>query len=169
MSNNMKNSKCKDNCLLHLSTGDLLREEVSSGTPLGKEVDLIINSGELVSDEIVLSIVEKKLYENSEGWLLDGFPRTLVQAKALELLLKEINQPIDLVVLIELADEELIQRLLSRGRSDDNESVIRNRLAVYREKTEPLIGFYNEQGLLTRIQGEGSVEDIADRIDKAFV
>ena len=98
------------------------------------------------------------------GWLLDGFPRNLAQAEALGLLLDELQQPIELVVLMELDDAVLIQRLLGRGRADDNESVIRHRLEVYREQTAPLIRLYHEQGLLKAIEANGSVDAIAERI-----
>ncbi len=156
---------CKDRGLNHLSTGDLLRAEVSAKTPLGKEADAIMNKGELVGDEIVLSIVKKRLINDVEsGWLLDGFPRNLLQAQSLQQLLQELSQPIQAVLLIVLDDEILLKRLLNRGRSDDNESVIRNRLEIYKEKTAPLISFYSDLGILETIQGEGSVEDVATRI-----
>ncbi len=155
---------CKDQGLLHLSTGDLLRDEVSSGTKLGQEVDSIMNQGELVSDQIVLSIVEKKLSHKNHGWLLDGFPRNLVQADLLEHLLNKIGQPIDIVILLEIDDKTLTERMLSRGRKDDNEEVIRNRLEVYRNKTSPLVDFYRDLGLLRSINGCGSVEDVKNLI-----
>ncbi len=159
---------CKTKGLLHLSTGDLLRAEVSAGTPLGKEAAAIMNSGELVSDEIVLSIVEKRLSDRSPGWLLDGFPRTVFQAQALEPLLQKLKQPIEVVVLIDLKDEVLIQRLLARGRADDNEEVIRHRLRVYREKTEPLVQHYDEKGLIKTVMGDGEIDDVASRIEKVI-
>ena len=148
-----------------MSTGDLLREEVSARTKLGQKAESIINKGELVSDELVLSIVEKKLSTCREGWLLDGFPRNVAQAKALESLLTKINQPIELVVLIEVKDELLIERLISRGRADDTEAVVRHRLEVYREKTAPLIEFYRNKGLLKAANGHGKIEDIQNRIE----
>ncbi len=159
---------CKDKGLLHLSTGDLLREEVSSGTELGKQAESIMNKGELVSDEIVLSIVEKKLSKNFQGWLLDGFPRNLTQAQLLEDLLQKLDQPIELVLLIEIDDETLTQRMLSRGRKDDNEQVIRRRLNVYREKTSPLINHYKDLALLKSIDGSGDIEDVKNRIKEAI-
>ncbi len=162
---------CQNKRLLHLSTGDLLREEVAAETVLGKEAALIMNKGELVSDEIVLSIVEKRLIGDfqKEGWLLDGFPRNLIQAQSLQGLLQKLEQPIEGVVLIAIDDQILIQRLLSRGRADDNEDVIKNRLKIYREKTAPLIDFYHSLGLLQTIQGEGSVEEVAGRIEIAMI
>jgi adenylate kinase len=157
-----------DRQLLHLSTGDLLRAEVASGSDLGKEAESVMARGELVSDALVLAIVRGRLAAlaaiGSGGWLLDGFPRNLAQAEALGLLLDELQQPIELVVLMELDDAVLIQRLLGRGRADDNESVIRHRLEVYREQTEPLIRHYQELGLLQAIEANGSVDAIAERI-----
>ncbi len=150
--------------LLHLSTGDLLRAEVKAGSELGREAEAVMARGELVSDELVLAIVRSRLQQGSGGWLLDGFPRNLAQAEALDALLQELGQPIDLVVLMELDDAVLIQRLLSRGRSDDNEGVIRHRLTVYREQTTPLISHYRDLGLLQAVEAAGTVEEIAARI-----
>ncbi len=159
---------CKDQGLLHLSTGDLLREEVASGTKLGKEAESIMNQGKLVSDQIVLSIVEKKLVQHSHGWLLDGFPRNLTQANLLEDLLQKISQPIQKVLLIDIDDETLTKRMISRGRKDDNEEVIITRLKVYREQTSPLINHYSDLGLLKSINGCGNIEDVKNRIKEAL-
>ncbi|MEO1001965.1 MAG: adenylate kinase [Cyanobacteria bacterium J06638_7] len=152
--------------LLHLSTGDLLRAEVAAGSALGQEAQAVMARGELVSDALVLAIVRHRLEEQSDGggWLLDGFPRNLTQAEALAVLLEELGQPIELVVLLELDDGVLIQRLLSRGRSDDNEAVIRHRLEVYREQTAPLIAYYQERQLLQSVEADGTVEQIGARI-----
>lgn len=160
---------CDSNGMKHLSTGDLLRSEVSAGSELGKEAEAVMNRGELVSDQLVLAIVESQMKALScEGWLLDGFPRTVPQAEALEPLLNELKQPIQAVVLLELDDAVLITRMLSRGRADDNESVIRNRLEVYRDKTAPLINYYQNRGLLVSVPAEGSVEEITERISKVL-
>ena len=160
---------CDANAMKHLSTGDLLRGEVAAGTPLGQEAEAVMNRGELVSDELVLAIVESQMKAlTGGGWLLDGFPRTVPQAEALEPLLAELEQPIEAVVLLELDDAVLIERLLARGRADDNEAVIRNRLEVYREKTEPLINFYRDKGLLVSVPAHGNVEDITERIVKVL-
>ena len=150
--------------LLHLSTGDLLRAEVQAGSELGRQAEAVMARGELVSDALVLAIVRSRLQQGSGGWLLDGFPRNLAQAEALDTLLQELAQPIELVVLMELDDAVLIQRLLSRGRSDDNEQVIRHRLEVYREQTAPLISHYRNLGLLQAVEAAGTVEEIAARI-----
>ncbi|MEB3275971.1 MAG: adenylate kinase [Cyanobacteriota bacterium] len=160
--------------LLHLSTGDLLRAEVAAGSALGLEAQAVMARGELVSDSLVLAIVRSRLEQQSAslsrgepgpgGWLLDGFPRNLAQAEALEALLNDLNQPIELVVLLDLDHGVLMQRLLNRGRDDDNAAVIEHRLEVYRQQTAPLIAYYSEQNLLQPVAAEGSVEDVAARI-----
>ena len=156
---------CDAHSMKHLSTGDLLRSEMAAGTALGQEAEAVMSRGELVSDALVLAIVESQMKAlTADGWLLDGFPRTVLQAEALEPLLKELQQPIEAVVLLALDDAVLIERLLARGRADDNEAVIRNRLEVYREKTAPLISFYRDKGLLVAVPAHGSVEEITDRI-----
>ncbi|MEC8214210.1 MAG: adenylate kinase [Cyanobacteriota bacterium] len=160
---------CEAHGIKHLSTGDLLRSEVAAGTALGQEAEAVMNRGELVSDALVLAIVESQMKTlNGGGWLLDGFPRTVPQAEALDKLLSELQQPIDAVVLLELDDAVLIERLLARGRADDTEAVIRNRLEVYREKTAPLIEFYAAKGLLTSIDAKGSMEAIAERLETSL-
>jgi adenylate kinase len=121
--------------------------------------------GELVSDQLVLAIVRSRLEAHNGGWLLDGFPRNLPQAEALDALLTELQQEIELVVLMELDDAVLIARLLGRGRADDNEEVIRHRLAVYREQTAPLIQHYRERGQLVAVEASGTVEEIGSRIE----
>jgi adenylate kinase len=155
--------------LLHLSTGDLLRAEVAAGSPLGQEAAAVMARGELVSDALVLAIVRSRLEQQStaggSGWLLDGFPRNVAQADALAALLEELGQQIELVVLMELDDGVLIQRLLSRGRADDNEAVIRHRLEVYRQQTAPLISYYRDAELLQSVEADGSVDEIAERIE----
>ena len=160
---------CETHGMKHLSTGDLLRSEVAAGSDLGKEAEAVMNRGELVSDALVLAIVENQMKAvGGGGWLLDGFPRTVPQAEALEPLLADLQQPIEAVVLLELDDAVLIERLLGRGRADDNEAVIRNRLDVYREKTAPLIHFYRDKGLLISVPAEGSVEAITARIESSL-
>jgi adenylate kinase len=150
--------------LLHLSTGELLRAEVKAGTALGQEAEAVMARGELVSDALVLAIVRSRLEGHQGGWLLDGFPRNLAQAEALDGLLAELDQRIERVLLLELEDGVLIQRLLSRGRADDNEAVIRNRLVVYQEQTAPLIEHYRNLGLLRSVEASGTVAEIGERI-----
>ena len=159
---------CSKYGLDHLSTGDLLRDEVSSGSDLGLQASEIMNKGELVSDELVLSIVEGRLDNIKKGWLLDGFPRNVNQANALKTLLEKINHPLEAVISIQIADDVLIKRLLSRGREDDNEEVIVNRLKVYREKTSPLIDLYSKQGLLVEIDGNADIDVVFSCIENAL-
>ena len=159
---------CSKYGLDHLSTGDLLRDEVSSGSDLGLQASEIMNKGELVSDELVLSIVEGRLENIKKGWLLDGFPRNVSQANALKNLLEKINHPLEAVISIQIADDVLIKRLLARGREDDNEEVIVNRLKVYREKTSPLIDLYSKQGLLVEIDGNADIDVVFSCIEKAL-
>ena len=160
---------CKSHGMKHLSTGDLLRAEVAASTNLGKQAQAVMNRGELVEDSLVLAIVKSHMENlNCCGWVLDGFPRTAHQAEALDPLLSDLDQPIQVVVLMELNDDELIKRLLARGRSDDNETVIRNRLAIYRDKTAPLISFYKKKGLLVSIAAHGSVKEITQSLEHAI-
>ncbi|MCT0206195.1 adenylate kinase [Synechococcus sp. CS-1332] len=155
--------------LLHLSTGELLRAEVKAGSALGQEAEAVMARGELVSDALVLAIVRSRLEGHQGGWLLDGFPRNLAQAEALDGLLAELDQRIERVLLLELEDGVLIQRLLSRGRADDNEAVIRNRLVVYQEQTAPLIEHYRNLGLLRSVEASGTVAEIGGRIVASLV
>ena len=159
---------CKKYGLDHLSTGDLLRDEVSSGSDLGFKAAEVMNKGELVSDELVLSIVEGRLLSKNEGWLLDGFPRNVNQAHALKKLLERINQPLEAVILIRIPDDYLIKRLLARGREDDNEQVITNRLKIYREKTSPLIDLYAKEGILQEIDGNSDIDVVFSCIEQAL-
>ena len=157
---------CEQHGLRHLSTGDLLRAEVAAGSELGKEAEAVMNRGELVTDALVLAIVKAQLSAlDGQGWLMDGFPRNVAQAEALASLLKELNQAIEAVVLLEVDDTVLVERLLVRGRVDDNEEVIRNRLEVYKQQTAPLIDHYNSQNLLLTVKADGTVEAIAERIE----
>ena len=124
--------------------------------------------GELVSDALVLAIVRSRLEHHSGGWLLDGFPRNLAQAEALDQLLSELNQPLQRVLLLELADDELLERLLARGRADDNEAVIRHRLEVYRQQTAPLISYYEDRGQLKRLPSSGTIDAVAAQVQLAL-
>ena len=159
---------CTKYGLDHLSTGDLLRDEVSSGSVLGRQASELMNKGELVSDELVLSIVEGRLVNIKKGWLLDGFPRTVNQANSLKKLLEKINQPLEAVISIKVTDDYLIKRLLARGREDDNEEVIANRLKIYREQTSPLIDLYGQQGILVGIDGNADIDVVFSCIEKAL-
>tara|TARA_B100000700_G_scaffold259041_1_gene293674 strand:- start:36 stop:584 length:549 start_codon:yes stop_codon:yes gene_type:complete len=159
---------CNKYGLDHLSTGDLLRDEVASGSMLGIKAAEIMNQGELVSDELVLSIVQGRLENSKKGWLLDGFPRNVNQANSLKQLLEKINQALEAVISIKISDDYLIKRLLARGRVDDNEEVIVNRLKIYKEKTSPLINLYSKQGILREIDGNAEIDVVFSCIENAL-
>lgn len=156
--------------LIHCSTGDMLRAEMASGSELGDEVKHIIAEGKLVSDEIVIELIRKRLVAHPEakGYIFDGFPRTVAQAEALDNLLSSNNTKIDLMVKLVVPEEELVARLVKRGqeqgRTDDTEDVIRNRIEVYKNNTLPVAEYYKGQGKLNEVNGVGTVEEIASRV-----
>jgi adenylate kinase len=154
--------------VVHISTGDLLRAEVAAGTPLGKQAKEIMEAGQLVSDEIVLGMIEHRLTsgEAKNGFLLDGFPRTLSQAEGLDALLTKLGQPLDVVLFFDVDYGEIMKRLLARKRADDNEETIRKRLEVYEAQTAPLIDYYKERGNMRAVKGVGSIEEISQNIFK---
>tara|TARA_Y100000589_G_scaffold297113_1_gene304685 strand:+ start:2089 stop:2640 length:552 start_codon:yes stop_codon:yes gene_type:complete len=154
----------KYNSYLHLSTGELLRNEVNSNTPLGMKVKEIINNGQLVQDSLVLQIVKNNLVLGNKGWILDGYPRNLSQAHSLNHVLIELNQPLEKVFYLDVNDDILVHRLLKRGRSDDNEETIRTRLKIYKETTFPLIDFYKQKNILDYIDGDRDLNAISDDI-----
>jgi len=146
-----------------ISTGDMLREAVAEGTPLGNKVQGIMASGALVDDATMADVVRERLAKPDarRGYLLDGYPRTLPQAETLAGILRDAAQELDAVLLVDVPEDELVRRALLRGRGpDDTEEVIRERLRVYREKTAPLIGYYRERGLLREIDGNRPIEDV---------
>jgi len=145
-----------------ISTGDMLREAVAEGTPLGNKVQGIMASGALVDDATMADVVRERLAkpDAGRGYLLDGYPRTLAQAETLAGILRDAAQELDAVLLVDVPEDELVRRALLRGRGDDKEDVIRERLRVYREKTAPLIGYYRERGLLREIDGNRPIEDV---------
>ena len=149
------------NSYLHLSTGELLRKEIEMKTPLGKEVKDTINSGELVSDQLVLKIVRQNLDTAHQGWILDGYPRNLSQANSLNQVLIEINQPLEIVFYLYIPEEVLIRRLLLRGRKDDTEETIRTRVDIYKKTTEPLIEYYEDLSLLKYIDADRELKTIS--------
>ena len=149
---------------LHLSTGELLRKEVDLKTNLGIQVKEVINSGKLVNDELVLEIVRKNLLKKNKGWILDGYPRNISQANSLNKVLEDINQVLEMVFYLDVNEEILVKRLLSRGRADDNENTIRTRLSIYKETTEPLIEFYRDKNILKYIDGDRELKIISDEI-----
>lgn len=149
-----------------ISTGELLRREVARETSLGKEVAATLASGRLVEDSVMESLVRERLREDDAqaGFLLDGFPRTIEQAEALGRMLDEAGIALDVVLQLDVSEDVLVRRTLARKRADDREDVIRRRLRLYREKTEPLVEHYESQGLLRRVDGEASVKAITARL-----
>ena len=162
--------------LFHISTGDVLRDNIRRGTELGQIAKGFIDQGQLVPDELIIDILAQVLDENkeqaSEGVIFDGFPRTIPQAEALEHLLAERGTQVDAVVGLEVPEEELIKRILLRGkmsgRSDDNEDTARKRLETYHNQTSPLKAYYQEQGKYRAINGMGSIDGIFELIKEAL-
>lgn len=158
--------------MVQLSTGDMLREAKASGSEMGKRVAEVMARGDLVTDEIVIGLIEEKL-ANTEaaGFIFDGFPRTLAQADALESLLRKTGQRLDAVIEMQVDDEILVQRIVGRAeqakaagqpvRADDNEESLKIRLTEYYKKTSPLIGYYHAKGVLKSINGMGQIDEIA--------
>jgi len=157
--------------LVHLSTGDILRNEIKNGTELGKQAEEIMKRGELVSDDIVIGMIKNKIEANKavRGFIFDGFPRTVAQAEALNSLLEEFNEEISGMVSLNVPREELITRLLKRGkdtgRADDNLETIENRISVYESQTKPVAEYYEEQDKYYPVNGVGSIDDIFARIE----
>ena len=157
--------------LIHLSTGNLLREEISNKTKLGLEAKSYMDSGQLVPDAVVIGMIRSAITANpnAEGFLFDGFPRTVAQSEALDELLAENHAEINAVLALEVSENELIERLLNRGktsgRSDDvNEQVIPARITEYENKTSPVAGYYEQFGKVVRLKGEGDVDSIFDAL-----
>ncbi|WDI45083.1 adenylate kinase [Bremerella sp. P1] len=154
----------------HISTGEMLREAIRNKTELGLKVAAQMEGGRLAADEIVVQLVRQRLAQPDchNGYLLDGFPRTLPQAASLDLGLAVDDEAVDAVLNLTVDQEELLSRLLARAkkedRGDDNEETIRNRMKVYDDMTSPLIAYYEEQKILYRIDGIGSIEEVFDRI-----
>ena len=159
---------CKLCDVPHISTGDILRAAVKAQTELGKKAEGYMTAGELVPDDLILGLIRERLDEDDtdNGWLLDGFPRNVEQAEFLNALLEEIEQDCEFVINLEVPDEVLVARLLERGRSDDKEDVIRNRLEVYREQTEPLIDLYRGRQQLLSVNGNQPMEAVTDELRK---
>jgi adenylate kinase len=158
--------------LPHLSTGNIFRENIKNETPLGKKVKSIMDDGKLVPDETVVELVADELQKDkySNGVILDGFPRTVTQAKALDAFFEENNKKIDAFLTLDVPENELIKRILNRGegRSDDTPEKIKTRLNVYREETEPVLNYYQEKGQAIAIDGTGTIDVIFDRIKTAL-
>ena len=155
---------CRAIGIPHVSTGAMLRDHVERGTDLGRQAKAIMDSGDLVPDEIVIAMVRERLAEADAvcGFLLDGFPRTRPQAEALDEVLGE--EGLDSVISVEVPEDEIVRRMMLRGRSDDTEEAVRIRLAVYGEQTAPLIEFYEDRGLLRAADGLGTEDEVLARI-----
>lgn len=155
--------------LFHFSTGEFLRKEINEGSELGIKAKQIVEQGHLVPDEIMIGIVKKALLENLEGkngFILDGFPRTCEQAKALEVIFEEMKFDNIKVLSFIANDDEIVTRLLKRGRVDDNEDIIRNRLKIYLDTTSPILRFYKQNKIIFEIDAIGEIDEIYSNILK---
>ncbi len=161
--------------LVHISTGDLFRYEMGHNTPLGQEAKRYIEKGELVPDEVTIGMLKNKVDANpdAKGFIFDGFPRTIAQAEALDQLLEERGTKVTALLALEVDDEEIIKRILLRGktsgRTDDNdEQIIRNRIEVYNKETSPVFEYYAKKGKAQKIPGIGSIDEIFNRLCDAI-
>ena len=160
--------------LAHVASGDMFRAAVAAGTPLGRRVESILASGSLVPDDITIDVIRDRLEQEDarDGFVLDGFPRTMAQARALDELLADLGRELTAVLALHVSDEAAIERLLRRaqeeGRSDDTPEAIARRLAIYHEQTEPLIEYYRAQDRLVPIDGEGTVNEVFGQIEDAL-
>ncbi len=158
----------------HVSTGELLRAAVAAGTPLGLQAKGVMEAGGLVSDDVVLGMLEERLLmpDTRNGFILDGYPRNLVQANALTVLLAKLNQPVDIAVQLDVDTEILVERLAGRakdeGRADDSPDAVRKRLGVYQSQTAPVVDFYRNLGKLAHLNGVGSLDEVFTRITEAL-
>ena len=153
-----------------ISTGDMLRAEIRDGTDLGRKVKAVMDAGELVSDDLILKIVEHRLAQPdcAHGFILDGFPRTIPQAEWLDTLLEKTAHVHLKVVEIQVSDEEIVERLVKRGRADDHEWIIRNRLDVYHRQTSPLIQYYSANGSFFSVNGKQDIEAVFSDLEKVL-
>lgn len=157
-----------------ISTGDMLRAAVAAGSDVGREARSYMDAGKLVPDEVVIGVADERLAQSdaADGFILDGFPRTVAQAEALDRLLESRGSKLERVVALRVDTDELVERLARRasieGRSDDNEAAIRTRMAEYEAKTAPLLAHYRQRGVLVDVDGLGEVEQVADRIRAAI-
>lgn len=180
-----------------ISTGDILREAVSKGTDMGLKAKIAMDNGQLVSDDIIMGIIKDRLSKDDckKGFILDGFPRTIVQAEELEILMKELNIKLDYVISLNVADDEIVERITGRRvskltgkiyhikynppvdekeedliiRKDDNKDTVLKRLEAYHEQTAPLIGFYKEKGIFKEINGMQKIENIISELENIIV
>ena len=160
--------------LPHIATGDILRRAMADGTPLGRKVKPIYDSGGLVPDDLMIELIRARLSEpdTEHGFILDGFPRTFVQAEALDTMLREIDKQLDLVLELQVPDEVAAERLTKRatleGRPDDTPEAIRRRLELYHEETEPLVEYYRSRGNVVGIHGDRSENEVFAEIQQAL-
>jgi adenylate kinase len=158
----------------HISTGDMLRAAVAAGTPMGLKAKAVMEAGQLVSDDILLGMLEDRLAQADAGagFILDGYPRNLAQADALDHLLAKIGQPLDAVIKLEVPNEAIVGRCEIRfkaeGRADDNPETVRKRLAIYAEQTAPVADFYASRGKLQAVDGVGELDEVTARIRRAL-
>ncbi len=156
--------------LAHVSTGDMLRAAMAAGTELGKRVKDVVDRGDLVTDDLMLALVEDRLEQADAkgGFLLDGFPRTLAQAEGLARVLTKAGTHLDAVIILDVDDDELVKRAMARGRADDSEKTVQHRLDVYRGQTEPVLGFFEGKVRFCRVDGVGNIEEITERIERGL-
>lgn len=152
--------------ILHISTGEILRQAIADRTPLGEKAQSYMDRGELVPDELLLDLIQERLThpDASKGWILDGFPRNVAQASFLDRLLEKIELAADHIINLAVPAETLVERLLSRGRKDDSEDTIRRRLVVYEEQTAPVIDYYQQQGKLATVDGDRHPEAVTQSL-----
>ncbi|ACK72103.1 adenylate kinase [Gloeothece citriformis PCC 7424] len=155
----------------HISTGDILRQAITDSTPLGIKAQSYMDKGELVPDDLLLDLIKNRLSQPDaqQGWILDGFPRTVAQACFLENLLAQLDLFSECVVNLEVPEDVLIERLLGRGRQDDHETTIRRRLQVYHEQTAPVIDYYRQRGNLNSLNGNRPPEQVSHSLKEIII
>jgi len=158
----------------HISTGEMLRSAIAAGSDMGQKVKEIVESGALVPDELVVEVIRERLSQPDaqSGFVLDGFPRTIGQAEALDVLLAELGRPLEIVLELELAEETAVERMLGRaaeqGRADDTPEVIKNRFEVYRRQTEPLSNYYRSTGILVAVDSSPGMDEVFAEIERVL-
>lgn len=157
--------------LLHISTGDLFRYEMGNETPLGKKAKSYIEKGELVPDEVTVGMLRNKVEANPDvtGYIFDGFPRTVAQAEALDDLLDDMGTEVSELIMLDVPDNEIVKRILNRGKTsgradDTDETIIRNRIQVFKNETTPVFEYYQRKGKAVRVNGVGNIEEIFERL-----
>ncbi len=160
--------------LLHISTGDMFRYEIKHDTPLGKKAKSYMDKGELVPDEVTIEMLRERVKKATgvDGIIFDGFPRNKAQAEALDELMHDLESPISGLILLDVSEDEIVKRILKRGESsgradDRDESIIRNRIEVFRKQTAPVFSYYDKKGLAVKVNGLGGIDEIAGRLASA--